>query len=150
MCYLLSGITTCFYNEIPLQLNIIFSHFHCYFNFSFLPTPPSTGIFEVLNANYTHGGSPIIGNKYFYCGDTSGCGEINITTIGSRANQNSSTFSVKYAIASIIQLSIVPACVHTSTFFRPYLWEVRNTATLLGAFEGLIVTIFSLLLNFSC
>ena len=51
-----------------------------YFSFSFLPTPPSTGVFQVLDANYYHSGSSIIGNNYFYCGDTSGCGEIDITT----------------------------------------------------------------------
>ena len=34
------------------------------------------------------------------------------------------------------------------TFFRPYLWEIRNSATLLGAFEGLILMLFSLFRNY--
>ncbi|MBX2958860.1 MAG: hypothetical protein KF732_02785 [Flavobacteriales bacterium] len=42
-------------------------------------------------------------------------------------------------------LSIAPAALNV-TFFRPYLWEVRNLPTLLGAFEGLVLFIFFLYL----
>ena len=30
------------------------------------------------------------------------------------------------------------------TFFRPFIWEVRNASTLLGALEGVILTIFAI------
>jgi len=36
----------------------------------------------------------------------------------------------------------IPAAINV-TFFRPYLWEVRNSSTLLGAFEGTLLIILS-------
>ncbi len=41
-------------------------------------------------------------------------------------------------------VSKIPAAINV-TFFRPYLWEVRNVATLLGAIEGLIFFIITLI-----
>lgn len=38
-------------------------------------------------------------------------------------------------------LSVTPAALNV-TFFRPYLWEVRNLPTLLGALEGFILFVF--------
>ena len=49
--------------------------------------------------------------------------ERNITIIGNIANPNTSIFGERYAHASTSQLSIVPACVQTNIFFRPYLSE---------------------------
>ncbi|PCJ01400.1 MAG: hypothetical protein COB15_00315 [Flavobacteriales bacterium] len=37
----------------------------------------------------------------------------------------------------------IPASINV-TFFRPYLWEVRNASTLLGAFEAIVLTLYSL------
>ncbi len=42
-------------------------------------------------------------------------------------------------------LSVTPAALNV-TFFRPYLWEVRNLPTLLGALEGFILFVFFLYL----
>ena len=44
-------------------------------------------------------------------------------------------------------LKKAPAALNV-TFFRPYLWEVRNFPTLLGAFEGLVLFIYFLYLFF--
>lgn len=39
-------------------------------------------------------------------------------------------------------LKVAPAAI-TVTFFRPFLWEVRNASTLLGALEGLVLIVIT-------
>jgi len=51
-----------------------------FFSFNVDASPMETGIVPMLDANYVHNASPIIGNRYFYCGDFAGCGNVDITT----------------------------------------------------------------------
>lgn len=62
------------------------------------------------------------------------------------ATQDQSGYSFgEFEFTPLGILSKVPASLNV-TYFRPYLWEVRNLPTLLGAIEGFVLLLFCLYL----
>lgn len=57
-------------------------------------------------------------------------------------NRDQSGYSLGEIEFSFVGILIKSPAAFTVTFFRPYLWEVRNLPTLLGAIEGLLLFIF--------
>ena len=68
------------------------------------------------------------------------------TTVNETKNQSGYTLGEMDFSTTGLMLKI-PASINV-TFFRPYLWEVRNASTFLGALEALVLTIYSLWLLF--
>ncbi len=68
------------------------------------------------------------------------------TTVNESKHQSGYTLGeMDFSTAGLI--SKIPASINV-TFFRPYLWEVRNASTFLGAIEAFILAIYSLWLIF--
>lgn len=63
----------------------------------------------------------------------------------SRDQSGYSLGEIDYTIFGM--LTKIPAALNV-TFFRPYLWEVRNIATLLGALEGLLLFLITVFILF--
>ena len=61
-------------------------------------------------------------------------------------NRDQSGYSLGEIEFSFVGILIKSPAAFNVTFFRPYLWEVRNLPTLLGAIEGLLLFIFFLYL----
>lgn len=57
-------------------------------------------------------------------------------------NRDQSGYSLGEIEFSFVGILTKSPAAFTVTFFRPYLWEVRNLPTLLGAIEGLLLFIF--------
>lgn len=66
------------------------------------------------------------------------------TYLAETQDQSGYTLS-KFELNPLGLLKITPEALNV-TFFRPYLWEIRNLPTFLGAIEGLILFVFFLYL----
>jgi hypothetical protein len=64
------------------------------------------------------------------------------TTVSETKHQSGYTLGDDMDFSTMGILMKIPASI-TVTFFRPYIWEVYNASTLLGAIEGAILSLFS-------
>lgn len=64
------------------------------------------------------------------------------TTLSETKDQSGYTLG-EMEFTPIGMMKKIPAAIEV-TFFRPYMWEIRNASTLLGGIEGLVLLIISL------
>lgn len=64
------------------------------------------------------------------------------TTVSETKNQSGYTLG-EMDFSTLGLIKKIPMSINV-TFFRPYLWEVRNASTLLGAMESLVLFVYTL------